>query len=333
MSEQLLNIDNLYYSFKTYGGEVQALRGVSFSLSRGEILGIIGESGSGKSVTMQTVMGINPEPPGMLKSGEVYFKGKCMTKMTEREKRKIRGLQMGMIFQDPMASLSPTIKVGRQMDELLKRTGLRRAERKQKAIEMLRLVGISEAEKRYLQYPFEFSGGMMQRVMIAMTLSTDLDVLIADEPTTSLDVTIEAQIIDLLRSLKLKLGKSIILISHNLGIITGLCDRVIVMYSGQIVEAGTLDEIFYECRHPYTWGLLDSIPGAYIKKGDRLIPIEGTPPDLFSPPAGCAFAPRCEYAMKICYSRLPPIYELSATHQCRCWLEHELSPRIERRRA
>lgn len=328
--QELLRVEDLHYSFKTFGGEVHALRGVSFHLDEGEILGIVGESGSGKSVTMQTIMGINPEPPGMLKSGKIFFKDQCLTDMTDKQKRQIRGLQIGMIFQDPMASLSPTIKVGKQMEELLRRKGLNKSECKAKACQMLKLVGISDIDRRYHQYPFEFSGGMMQRVMIAMVLSTDPDIVIADEPTTSLDVTIEAQIIGLMKKLKTELYKSIILISHNMGIITGLCDRVLVMYAGQIVETGTLDEIFYECRHPYTWGLLDSIPGAHIHRGQRLIPIEGTPPDLFAPPAGCGFASRCKYAMKICYNRQPPIYQKTATHQCRCWLEHEMAPRVSR---
>lgn len=327
---ELLRVEDLHYSFKTFGGEVHALRGVSFHLEKGEILGIVGESGSGKSVTMQTIMGINPEPPGMLKAGRIFFQDKCLTEMTEKQKRQIRGLQIGMIFQDPMASLSPTIRVGKQMEELLKRKGLDKAARRARAEEMLRLVGISDIERRYRQYPFEFSGGMMQRVMIAMTLSADPELVIADEPTTSLDVTIEAQIIDLLKRLQTELHKSIILISHNMGIITGLCDRVIVMYGGKIVETGTLDEIFYECRHPYTWGLLDSIPGVHARRGQRLIPIEGTPPDLFAPPPGCCFAPRCKHAMAVCYQRQPEAYTLSPTHQSCCWLEHAYAPKIER---
>ncbi len=326
----LLKIEDLNYCFNTYGGQVQAIRGISLNVKEGEILGIVGESGSGKSVTMQTVMGINPEPPGLLKSGRIWFRDKELTAMTERQKRQIRGLKIGMIFQDPMASLMPTIKVGKQMEELLRRKKLKRRQCKEKAYEMLSMVGISDLDRRYHQYPFELSGGLMQRVMIAMTLSTDPDLIIADEPTTSLDVTIEAQIIHMLRDLKDSLNKSIILISHNLGIISGLCDRVIVMYAGQIVESGTLDEIFYQCEHPYTWGLLDSIPGRHLSKKQRLVPIFGTPPDLFSPPLGCSFAPRCKYAMQICYQRSPQKTKLSNTHDCSCWLQHEMAPLVKR---
>lgn len=325
--EKILELKNVVYSFHTYGGEVKAVRDVSFEVRRGEILGIVGESGCGKSVTAQCIMRLNPEPPGFFEGGEILFNGKDVLQMTKKELREIRGKDIGFVFQDPMTSLNPTMKIGAQIEEVfLGRTDVTKKEVKEKALEIMRLVGISDVEKRYKQYPHELSGGMKQRIMIAIALVSRPDLIICDEPTTSLDVTIEAQILDLLLELREKLGTSIIMITHDLGVIARMCDRVIVMYGGKVVEKGTVQEIFYDTAHPYTKGLMESIAKLDTKKGEKLKPIEGTPPDLFFPPRGCPFAARCEYAMDVCREEPPLEYRVSEEHLTNCWLQHEYAP-------
>ncbi len=328
--EKILELKNIVYSFRTYGGIVQAVRDVSFEVRKGEILGIVGESGCGKSVTAQSILRLNPEPPGFFGNGQILFKGRDICKMTQRELRKIRGREIGFIFQDPMTSLNPTMRIGDQIEEVfLGRTDVKRREVKQRALDIMRMVGISDVERRYTQYPHELSGGMKQRVMIAIALVSKPDLIICDEPTTSLDVTIEAQILDLLLELREKFGTSIIMITHDLGVIARLCDRVVVMYGGKIVEQGPVQNIFYETAHPYTSGLMQSIARLDMNKKDELTPIEGTPPDLFSPPVGCPFAARCEYAMEICYQRQPDFYQLTEEHSTSCWLQHKYAPKTE----
>jgi oligopeptide transport system ATP-binding protein len=325
----ILEVTDLEFSFNTYGGEVKAVRGVSFNVEEGEIVGIVGESGCGKSVTSQCILKLNPEPPGFFKKGSIRYKDEEVIRKSEKEMKAIRGLEIGFIFQDPMTSLNPTMKIGKQIEEVfVERNLYTKKDLKDKALETLKLVGISDCEKRYDQYPHELSGGMKQRVMIAIALIGRPSLIIADEPTTSLDVTIEAQILDLLRDLQSKLNTSVIIITHDLGVIASLCDRVLVMYGGKIVESGELDDIFYNTKHPYTSGLLNSIAGLNIERDYVLKPIEGTPPDLFSPPIGCPFAPRCEYAMEICYEQLPREYEITDKHKTMCWLQHEYAPKV-----
>ena len=325
--ENILELKNLVFSFHTYGGEVKAVRDVSFNVRKGEILGIVGESGCGKSVTAQCILRLNPEPPGFFENGEILFNGEDILKMSNKEIRKIRGREIGFVFQDPMTSLNPTMRVGAQIEEVfLGRTDVTKKEVKERALEIMRLVGINDAEKRYRQYPHELSGGMKQRIMIAIALVSRPSVIICDEPTTSLDVTFEAQIRDLLLELREKLGTSIIMITHDLGVIARLCDRVIVMYGGKVVERGNVGEIFYDTAHPYTKGLMKSIAKLDTHKGEKLHPIDGTPPDLFAPPKGCPFAARCEYAMDICSEIPPETYVLSEEHKTCCWLQHEMAP-------
>ncbi|NLW23458.1 MAG: ABC transporter ATP-binding protein [Tissierellia bacterium] len=330
---RLLEINDLHFSFKTYGGTVKAVRGVTFHVDEGEIVGIVGESGCGKSVTAQCIVRLNPEPPGFFEGGSIIYKGTEMTSLSKKEIKKYQGSEIGFIFQDPMTSLNPTMRIGKQIEESIRNnTDLSKRQAKERAIEMLNLVGIPNPEKRYYQYPHEFSGGMKQRAMIAIALACNPSLLIADEPTTSLDVTIEAQILDLMKELQSKLNTSIIMITHDLGVVASLCHRVIVMYGGMVVEQGKLYDIFYNPRHPYTWGLLKSIPSLTMDKDQELIPIEGTPPDLFSPPVGCPFAARCEYAMEICYEQLPPEYQIDEQHSTVCWLEHPKAPKVEWKR-
>lgn len=327
---KLLELNNVTFSFHTYGGVVKAVRDVSFDVNEGEILGIVGESGCGKSVTAQCLLRLNPEPPGFFEGGSIKYRGEEILEKTEKEMRKIRGTEIGFIFQDPMTSLNPTMKIGKQIEEIfVYDKSMTRQEKKNKALEILELVGISDGERRYNQYPHELSGGMKQRVMIAIALVGNPSVIIADEPTTSLDVTIEAQILDLLKELQRKFNTSIILITHDLGVIAKLCDRVLVMYGGKVVERGTVEDIFYETQHPYTAGLLKSIARLDTKKGEKLTPIEGTPPDLFAPPIGCPFAARCIHAMEICVEQMPEEYNLGAHHATRCWLQHAYAPTVE----
>lgn len=325
----LLEIKNLSTSFFTYAGEVKAVSGVSFFVDEGEAVGIVGESGSGKSVTVQSVMRLIPDPPGKIVGGTIEFMGRDIVKLKEKDMATIRGKSMGMIFQDPMTSLNPVLTIGKQMSEVLERhEGLPKAQALQKARELLEMVGISNPERRLKQYPHEFSGGMRQRVMIAMALLCNPKLLIADEPTTALDVTIQAQILELMKDLKEKLNASIILITHDLGVVAGLCSRIIVMYGGKIVESGSVQDIFKHPRHPYTWGLLKSVPRLDAKEKGRLVPILGTPPDLLKPPAGCGFAARCPHVMRICVERPPEISLVSEGHQTACWLEHPSAPKV-----
>jgi oligopeptide transport system ATP-binding protein len=331
-NNNLLEVKDLRVSFRTYAGEVQAVRGVSFSLKKGEVLAIVGESGCGKSVTAQTLMRLIPTPPSYIKSGSIMFDGKTdITKLSNKQMEKIRGSEIGMIFQDPMTSLNPTMKIGDQITEgLIKHEGLSKKAATEKAIEILKLVGINSPEGRIHQYPHELSGGMRQRVMIAIALACSPKLLIADEPTTALDVTIQAQIIDLMKTISVKTDSSIILITHDLGVVADMAQRVVVMYAGKIIEQGTVDEIFYNPQHPYTWGLLRSVPRLDTNANEELVPIPGTPPDLFAPPKGCAFAARCPYAMNQCLEVDPEHTTLSETHSSACWLLHPDAPKVER---
>ena len=320
MSEKLLEIKDERLSFFTPAGEVKALNGVSFSMEEGEVLGIVGESGSGKSVTAYSIMGLTAYP-GKLVGGTVHFNGHEIEKMTEKEFRKIRGNEVSIIFQDPMTSLNPVYTIGNQIVEvILLHTNKTKKEAYERAKELLELVGINEPTKRLKQYPHELSGGMRQRVMIAIALACEPKLLIADEPTTALDVTIQAQILELMQELRRKLGMSIIMITHDLGVVASMCEKIAVMYAGHIVEYGTADEIFYNPSHEYTKGLIKSIPKLNAEKIERLVPIEGQPVDLLNPPAGCPFAPRCSECMKICLNKMPPKTELSDTHYSYCWL-------------
>ena len=320
MSEKLLEIKDERLSFFTPAGEVKALNGVSFSMEEGEVLGIVGESGSGKSVTAYSIMGLTAYP-GKLVGGTVRFNGHEIEKMTEKEFRKIRGNEVSIIFQDPMTSLNPVYTIGNQIVEvILLHTNKTKKEAYERARELLELVGINEPTKRLKQYPHELSGGMRQRVMIAIALACEPKLLIADEPTTALDVTIQAQILELMQELRKKLGMSIIMITHDLGVVASMCEKIAVMYAGHIVEYGTADEIFYNPSHEYTKGLIKSIPKLNTEKIERLVPIEGQPVDLLNPPAGCPFAPRCSECMKICLNKMPPKTELGDTHYSYCWL-------------
>ena len=315
----LLQVRDLHTSFFTPAGEVKAVNGVSFNLERRKVLGIVGESGSGKSVTAYSILQIL-ESTGKIISGSIQFDGQELVNSGEKVMKKIRGNRISIIFQDPMTSLNPTYTIGKQlMEAILLHTNRNRQEAKERAIEMLRLVNINEPEKRIRQFPFEFSGGMRQRIMIAMALACEPDILIADEPTTALDVTIQAQILELMKSLQEELGMAIIMITHDLGVVAQLCDEVIVMYAGSICEQGTADEIFYNPRHSYTKGLLRSIPTAGTA-GTRLKPITGTPIDLLNMPKGCPFAPRCDDAMKICMRERCERMQINDWHQAACWL-------------
>lgn len=320
--EKLLSVKNLSVSFRTYLGRVEAVRNISFSIGYGETIAIVGESGCGKSVTAQAIMSLIPSPPGKIDEGSIQFEGAELLLKSRREMERIRGKEMGMIFQDPMTSLNPTMRVGKQiMEGLIKHRSLSRSEARRQAIEMLHLVGISNPEKRVDQYPHEFSGGMRQRAIIAIALACKPKLLIADEPTTALDVTIQAQILELMKEIQRKTGTSIILITHDLGIVAGMCDRVLVMYGGEIVESGTVDEIYNQPRHPYTHGLLRSVPRLDMDKGNELIPIYGTPPNLLNPPKGCSFCARCDYAMRICKVNRPKIEPVNGQHEVACWLK------------
>ena len=315
----LLEVKDLHTSFYTPAGEVKAVNGVSFNLERGKVLGIVGESGSGKSVTAYSIMQIL-EKTGKIVSGSVKFDGQELVGIGEEGMKKICGNKISIIFQDPMTSLNPTYTIGHQlMEAIMLHTPRNKQQAWDRAVEMLRLVNVNEPEKRMKQYPFEFSGGMRQRVMIAMALACEPDILIADEPTTALDVTIQAQILELMQSLQKELGMAIIMITHDLGVVAQLCDEVVVMYAGSICEQGTADEIFYNPRHEYTKGLMRSIP-TLESDGQRLHPITGTPIDLLNMPAGCPFAPRCDAAMKICLRERAERMQINDNHQAACWV-------------
>ena len=316
----MLEVRDLHTSFFTPAGEVKAVNGISFNLDSGKVLGIVGESGSGKSVTAYSILQILAHP-GRIVSGSIKFRGKELVGSGESEMRKIRGNKISIIFQDPMTSLNPVYTVGNQLEEAIRlHTGRNHQQARERAIEMLTLVGINEPQKRLKQYPFELSGGMRQRVMIAMALACEPDILIADEPTTALDVTIQAQILELMQDLQKKMGMAIIMITHDLGVIASMCDEVIVMYAGSVCERGTADNIFYRPRHEYTRGLLRSIPNIDIDEKERLVPISGTPIDLLCMPSGCAFAPRCERAMKICLEGCAPEVFVGKDHISACWM-------------
>lgn len=319
-TNMLLTIENLKLSFATPAGEVKALNDVSISLKQGDVLGIVGESGSGKSVTAFSLMKLTPSN-GKVIGGRTFFNGHTITDMSEKEMRKIRGKEVSIIFQDPMTSLNPVYTIGNQIKEgILLHTSLGKQEAQARAVELLKLVGINEPEKRLKQYPHELSGGMRQRVMIAIALACEPKLLIADEPTTALDVTIQAQILELMMELKDKLGMSIIMITHDLGVVANMCDKIAVMYAGKIVEYGDTREIFYNPKHEYTRGLLNSIPRLDAESHEKLIPIEGTPVDMLNPPAGCPFAPRCRSCMKICLKEMPPQTSVTDHHHSACWL-------------
>ena len=315
----MLEVKDLRTSFFTPAGEVKAVNGVSFYLDHGKVLGIVGESGSGKSVTAYSIMQIL-EKTGKIVGGSVKFNGQELVGASEKEMKKIRGNKISIIFQDPMTSLNPTYTIGHQlMEAIMLHTPRNKKEAKERAIEMLRLVNINEPEKRMNQYPFEFSGGMRQRIMIAMALACEPDILIADEPTTALDVTIQAQILELMQKLQKEMGMAIIMITHDLGVVAQMCDEVIVMYAGSICEQGSADEIFYNPKHEYTKGLMRSIP-TVDSDGSRLQPITGTPIDLLNMPNGCPFAPRCDAAMKICMRDRCQRMQINDMHQAACWL-------------
>ena len=323
MSEYLVDIQHERLSFFTPAGEVKALNDVSIHLNDGEVLGIVGESGSGKSVTAYSLMGLTAYP-GKLVGGTIDFNGHRINDLSEKEFRKIRGNEVSIIFQDPMTSLNPVYTIGNQiMEVILLHTDKNKEQARARAKELLELVGINEPEKRLKQYPHELSGGMRQRVMIAIALACEPKLLIADEPTTALDVTIQAQILELMMELKEKLGMAIIMITHDLGVVASMCDRIAVMYAGRIVEYGTTDDIFYNPKHEYTKGLLRSIPRLDAKEHERLVPIEGTPIDLLNPPAGCPFAPRCSNCMKICLREMAPVTTFDDVQYTQCWMNQK----------
>lgn len=318
----LLEVRNLRTHFQTYAGTVQAVNGISFSVAPGEALGIVGESGCGKSVTATSIMRLLP-PNGKIVEGEIDFDGRDLASLSEREMQHIRGNEISMIFQDPMTSLNPVLKIRTQISESLQlHQNMTKAQAAKRSVELLELVGIPSPAMRVKQYPHEFSGGMRQRVMIAMALSCNPKMLIADEPTTALDVTIQAQIMDLMRELRQKLNTAIILITHDLGVVAGMCTRIQVMYAGRIIERGTPDDIYYNPKHPYTWGLLKSVPRVDARERRRLHSILGQPPDLLAPPEGCEFWPRCDYAMEICQRQKPELASIEGEHETACWLTH-----------
>jgi dipeptide transport system ATP-binding protein len=321
--EKVLEVKDLHVSFATFGGQVKSVRGVTFDLHKGETIAIVGESGCGKSVTAKSIMGLIPNPPGKITDGKILFKGKDLAKLSDKELRKIRGADISMIFQDPMTALNPTLTIGEQiMEGIIQHQKLSKSEARKKALEMLDLVGIPSPESRLKQYPHQFSGGMRQRIVIALALVCEPEVLIADEPTTALDVTIQAQILDLFRDIQKKTGVSIILITHDLGVVAQVADRIAVMYAGKVVETGTRRDIFYDPQHPYTKGLLNSVPRLDIE-GAELVPIAGSPPDLFAPPPGCPFVARCQFAMEVCEKVYPLKTKRSSEHHVDCWLQDE----------
>ena len=324
MTERLLDVKELAVSFSTQGGEVQAVRGISFHVNKGETVAIVGESGCGKSVTAQSIMRLIPEPPGKIKGGSIHLDGENLASLSEKQMRKIRGKKIGMIFQDPMTSLNPTLTVGDQITEgLLTHEKISESAAEKEAIDLLNLVGIANPQERLKQYPHQFSGGMRQRIMIAMALVCKPSLLIADEPTTALDVTIQAQIIELFKEIQEKTGVAIVIITHDLGVVAQIADRINVMYAGEIVESGTVKEIFLKPQHPYTNGLLASVPRLDGDRNEPLVPIQGSPPDLFSPPKGCAFTQRCDYAMEVCKTYNPPLTSINDQHFSACWLQDE----------
>ena len=325
--DAILEVKDLSVAFDTYAGEVKAVQEVSFSVAPGEAIGIVGESGCGKSVTAHSIMGLIPSPPGRIAQGEILFNNVDLLQLSDKAMEKIRGNDIGMIFQDPMSSLNPVLTIGTQLMETLQlHKKMSPQEAKKKAIEMLSLVGIPVPEKRIEEYPHQFSGGMRQRAMIAMALACNPKLLIADEPTTALDVTIQAQILDLIKKLNTEFNTSVIMISHDLGVIASLCSRVIVMYAGRIAEIGSVLDVFKNPQHPYTWGLLKSLPRMDVFTKEPLAVIDGHPPDLLNPPTGCPFYPRCPHAMQVCTEYYPEDTMITHQHMTRCWLQHANAP-------
>lgn len=329
--EKQLVVNNLKVSYHTYAGEVQSVRGMSFDVNKGECIAIVGESGCGKTVTSKAIMGLIQSPPGEVKKGsEIIFNGKNLLDYTEKQWEEFRGGECSMIFQDALTALNPTMKVGKQIAEnLIAHRGMKKDEAINEAIKMLDLVGIPNADKRVHQYPHQFSGGMRQRVMIAIALACNPSILIADEPTTALDVTIQAQIIDIIKNLQQKMGTSVILITHDLGVVADLANRIFVMYAGKLVEKGTFEEIFYSPKHPYTWALLKAVPRLDNDEKEQLVSIHGTPPDLIAPPKGCGFAQRCQYCMQVCLTKEPPTFKFGEEHEAACWLHHSMAPKLD----
>lgn len=324
--ETILSVNNLHVDFKTYAGDVKAIRDINFELKKGETLAIVGESGSGKSVTTRTLMGLNAKNATI--SGDIDFKGRKLNELKEQDWVKVRGKEIAMIFQDPMTSLDPTMKIGMQIAEaILIHEKVSKADALSRALELMKQVGIPDAEEHINDYPHQWSGGMRQRAVIAIALAANPEILIADEPTTALDVTIQNQILKLMKELQSQISSSIIFITHDLGVVAGMADRVAVMYAGKIVEYGTVDEVFYNPQHPYTWGLLNSMPTTDTEAGS-LQSIPGTPPDLLNPPKGDAFAARNEYALDIDYEEEPPMFKVSETHYAATWLLDERAPKV-----
>jgi oligopeptide transport system ATP-binding protein len=323
----LLEVKNLSVSFRTYAGMVRAVRDVTFKVRRGETIAIVGESGSGKSVTVKSVMGILAKN-AVIDHGEICYDGMDLTKLSEKEFHKIRGKRIGLIFQDPLSALNPIMKIGRQITEVLTvGRGMNKAEAKKRALELMRDVGIPDPETRFNQYPFQFSGGMRQRIVIAIALANEPEVLICDEPTTALDVTVQAKILELINEIKCKRNIAVVFITHDLGVVANVADHVYVMYAGRIVESGTSEDIFFDPRHPYTWALLSSCPDLDTK--GRLMAIPGTPPNMVKPPKGDAFAPRNPYALKIDFEKEPPNFQISDTHYAATWLLHPYAPKVD----
>jgi oligopeptide/dipeptide ABC transporter ATP-binding protein len=328
--DPILKVDDLEVEFATYGGTVKAVRKVSFEVARGETLAIVGESGCGKSVTVQSLMGLIPMPPGRITGGSATLNGKNILGLPAREANKFRGVEIGMIFQDPMTSLNPTMRIGDQIAETLHvHRGMSKADGFNEAVKLLEKTHIPEADKRARQYPFEFSGGMLQRAMIAQSLACNPSILIADEPTTALDVTIQAQILELMLELQRTENMSIILITHDLAVVARMADRVAVMYAGQVVESGSVDDVFYRSSHPYTMGLRAAMPSNTHDRDKKLTPIPGSPPDLFKPPTGCGYYARCPHAMKVCQQHLPESRLIANEHFARCWLQHPDAPAVD----
>jgi oligopeptide/dipeptide ABC transporter ATP-binding protein len=325
MSERdvVLDVKDLRVEFDTYGGIVHAVRGVNFQVRQGETLAIVGESGCGKSVTVQSIMGLIPMPPGRITSGTATYRGQDIIRNKYMDGKDVRGSAIGMVFQDPMTSLNPTMTIGDQIAEtLLVHRGLSASQARARAVELISMVRIPDAAKRASQYPFEFSGGMLQRSMIAMALACEPSILIADEPTTALDVTIQAQVLDLLMDLQREKGMAIVLITHDLGVVARMADNVMVMYAGEIVESGSIEDVFHRASHPYTVGLRAAMPSRQMGERQRLTPIDGSPPDLFAPPAGCGYFARCPQAMRMCQGEHPDLIGVGSGHQSRCWLQH-----------
>ena len=329
MKDPILEVNNLRVSFRTYNGKVQAVRGIDFKLFEGETLAIVGESGSGKSVTTKAILGILPKN-SIIEEGEILYKGDDLTKYKEKDFYKIRGKEISLIFQDPLSALNPIMKIGKQITEaLVLREHMTKEQAKKRAIELMEMVGIPRPEERFEQYPFQFSGGMRQRIVIAIALASNARIMICDEPTTALDVTTQADIMELIRELQEKMGTSVILVTHDLGIAAEVGDRIQVMYAGEIIETGTKSEIFKKAVHPYTWALMKSVPSAQSQTEEKLYSLKGTPPDLIAPPKACAFAPRCEYCMGICRRLHPVMAAESESHSAGCWLMHPDAPKPE----